>query len=149
MTSQLIAGAASIALLGAGFAGAEGTRSVEALPAQSAMVAANEVGSGNKCLVEVVRSGTPGAADITRSALADGSCVCTVTTGQPSGNGSAEEIVTNLLRESTCDGAPAPGKVVEEVAAGGGASQALIIGLGTVGLLGATLGLAAGNDSPG
>ncbi len=148
MTSQLIAGAASIALLGAGFAGAEGTRSVEALPAQSAMLAADEAGSGNKCLVEVIRSGTPGAADITRSALADGSCVCTVTTGQPSGNGSAEEIVTNLLRDRVCDGAPAPGKVVAEAATGGGSAGIILpVLLVTAGAAG--LAFAAGNDSPG
>jgi hypothetical protein len=147
--SYFIAAAASVALAGAGFPGPVGTRSVEALPAQTSMLAANEAGSGDRCKIEVARTGTPGAADITRSVLADGSCVCTVTTGQPATNGGAEDVVIDLLRNRTCDGAPAPGKVVSKVAtAGGGAKFLLPLLLSTI--VAAVLAVSGGkSDSKG
>ncbi|HOB13926.1 MAG TPA: hypothetical protein PKN09_06765 [Novosphingobium sp.] len=148
MTSQFIAAAASIAVLGAGFAGVDGVRSAEALPMMSSTVAAEAAGDGNRCRVDVIRSAPSGAADITRQVLNDGSCVCTITTGPSSNNGGAESIVTNLLRDRTCDGAPAPGRPVAEAAtAGGGSSVVIPVLVGVVGAAG--LAVAVGSDSQG
>lgn len=147
MTSQFIAAAASVALLGAGFAGIEGTRSSDVLPAHQVAFTSAQGASGGQCRVDVVRTGTAGVADITRSELSDGTCVCTVTTGQPSVNGSAESVVTNLLRDRTCDGAPGVGREASQ-AAGGGAGNAIIpVVVTTVGAAG--LAVAIANDSNG
>lgn len=145
MTSQLIAAAASVALLGAGFAGIDGTRSAEVLPAHQISFTSAQGASGGKCRVDVVRTGTAGVADITRSELTDGTCVCTITTGQPSVNGAAESAVTSLLRDRSCDGAPAPGQEVSQAAGGSGALIPVLVT--TVGAVG--LAVAIANDSNG
>ena len=152
MSSQIIAAIVAAGLVGAGVASASGTRSVSALPFQSLM-AADSAGAGGECRVDVVRSGAPGSADVTRQVLNNGSCVCTITTG-PSGNanGSAEAIVGSLLRDRTCDGAPAPGNLGSQVAgaAGGGSGTSgtvltvLIAAGGAAGLI-----VALGKDSKG
>jgi hypothetical protein len=148
VTSQFIAAAASVALLGAGFVGIDGTRSAEVLPAHQISFMSAQGASGGKCRVDVVRTGTAGVADITRSELTDGTCVCTVTTGQPSVNGSAESVVTSLLRDRSCDGAPAPGREVSQAASSGGGSGAVIpVLVTTVGAAG--LAVAIGSDSNG
>ena len=151
MTSHFIATAASVALLGAGFAGAEGTRSAQALPGHSTVAAATEAGAGKRCRVDVIRTGTPGVADIVRDELTDGTCVCIVTTGEPARNGSAENVVLDLLRNRTCDGAPAPVRGVTEAATagsgGGGAGVLLPVLISTGGAAG--LAVAMGNDSKG
>ncbi|MFM5949905.1 MAG: hypothetical protein ACKOPM_11885 [Novosphingobium sp.] len=109
MTSQFIAAAASVALIGAGFASAEGTRSIEAIPAFNATLVANDGGGkADKCRVDVFRGGTAGTADIRRYVENNGTCVCTVTTGEKAANGNAEDIVDGLLRDRSCEGAPAP-----------------------------------------
>ncbi len=149
MTSQFLAAAASVALIGAGFTGA-GTRSIEALPGlQSAFADGNGGGADKVCRVDVIRSGNAGAADITRQELAGGNCVCIVTTGPASNNGSAEDAVTNLLRDKTCGDAPLVGKTVSEAAAGGGGGGGTIIitVLTVVGAAG--LVVALGKDSNG
>lgn len=152
MSSQIIAAIVAAGLVGAGVASASETRSVSALPVQSLM-AADGAGAGGECRVDVIRSGTPGSADVTRQVLNNGSCVCTITTG-PSGNanGSAEAIVGSLLRDRTCDGAPAPGNLGSQVAgaAGGGSGTSgtvltvLIAAGGAAGLI-----VALGKDSKG
>lgn len=148
MTSQLIAAAASVALLGAGFSAVDGTRSGEALPMNSVSLTQGDAAGGNRCRVDVIRSAPGGSADITRHVLTDGGCVCTVTTGPAGGNGGAEGIVANLLRDRTCDGAPAPGRTVAEAAAGGGGAGMVIpVLVGAVGAAG--LAVAVGNDSKG
>ena len=64
--------------------------------------------------------------------------------GPSSNNGGAESIVTNLLRDRTCDGAPAPGRP----AAAGGPIGILIPALvGSAGAAGVAVG--AGADSQG
>lgn len=146
MTAQFIAAAASVALLGAGFAGIEGTRSSEVLPAHQIAFTSAQGASGGQCRVDVVRTGTAGVVDITRSELSDGTCVCTVTTGQPSVNGAAENVVTNLLRDRSCDGAPAPGADKALRAAQGGNAIIPVI-VTTVGAAG--LAVAIANDSNG
>lgn len=146
MTSQFIAAAASVALLGAGFAGIEGTRSSEVLPAHQIAFTSAQGTSGGQCRVDVVRTGTAGVADITRSELSDGTCVCTVTTGQPSVNGAAETVVTNLLRDKSCDGAPAPGADKALRTAQGG-NMIIPVIVTTVGAAG--LAVAVANDSNG
>lgn len=106
MTSQFIAAAASVALLGSGFSAVDGTRSAEALPMTS--VSLNQGLADAPARVDVIRSGPSGTAQITRTVLTDGTTVCTVTTGPAGSNGAAEDIVTNLIRDRACDGAPAP-----------------------------------------
>lgn len=150
MTSQFIAAAASVALLGAGFSAVDGTRSAEALPMNSVSLAQGDVAGGGSCRVDVIRSAPAGAADITRHVLTDGTCVCTVTTGPAGGNGGAENIVSNLIRDRACEGAPAPGRPVAEAATGttgGGGSVILPVLVGTVGAAG--LAVAMGSDSKG
>lgn len=150
MTSQFIAAAASVALLGAGFSAVDGTRSAESLPMNSVSLVQGDVGGSNRCRVDVIRSAPAGAADITRHVLTDGTCVCTVTTGPAGGNGGAESIVTNLIRDKACEGAPAPGRPVAEAATGatGGAGGVVIpVLIGTVGAAG--LAVAMGSDSKG
>ena len=151
MTSQILAAAASIALIGAGVAGTSGTRAFEAMPGVSAAFADGEGGgSTDKCRVDVIRSGNPGAADITRQVLSDGSCVCSITTGPSNGNGSAEDIVTALLRDRTCADAPAAGKLAGDPAPrGAGSSLGYILGgIGVIGVV-AGLAVAGGSDSNG
>lgn len=148
MASQFVAAAASVALIGAGFASAEGTRSAEVLPAFKSMVAADGAGGDNKCRVDVVRSAPTGAADITRSVLNDGTCVCTITTGPSNNNGAAEGIVSDLLRDRTCDGAPGVGQPASQAATGGGGSGVVLpVLIGAVGAVG--LAVAVGSDSKG
>jgi hypothetical protein len=151
VTSQLLAAAAAIGLLGAGFANAGETRSFEAMTGQAAMFGAGEGGgaAGDKCRVDVIRTGSAGSADISRQTFNDGSCVCTITTGPAGNNGSAETIVSDLLRDRECG---VPAAAVADAATGGGAAG----GGGTV--IGVLFGLAAlgvgvaaggGSDSPG
>lgn len=149
MTSQFLAAAASVALIGAGFTGA-GTRAIDAMPGvQTAFADGSDGGSDKLCRVDVIRSGTPGNADIARQELDNGQCVCIVTTGPASNNGSAENIVTNLLRDKTCGDAPPAGNTAgEAAAAGGGGSGTLVITL--VAVAGAAgLAFALGKDTHG
>ena len=151
MSSQIIAGIVAAGLVGAGVASANETRSVSALPSQSLMaVDGIGAGAGGECRVDVVRSGAPGSADVTRQVFNNGGCVCTITTG-PSGNanGSAEAIVGALLRDRTCDGAPAPGNTGVQAAGSGGSSSTLLIGLAGAVALAAGLAVATGKDSNG
>lgn len=146
MTSQFLAAAASVALIGAGFTGV-GTRSIEAMPGlQSAFADGNGDGGGKACRVDVIRSGNPGVADIARQELDGGQCVCIVTTGPASSNGSAEDVVTNLLRDKTCDDAPLVGKEAAEAAAGGGGPGGILTALGVGSATGLTAGLAGGSN---
>ena len=146
MTSQFIAAAASVALLGAGFSAVDGTRSAEALPTNS--VSLNQGLADAPARVDVIRSGPSGAAKITRTVLTDGTTVCTVTTGPAGNNGAAEDIVKNLIRDKSCTGAPSPGRAVAEAATGGGGNSVVIpVLIGTVGAAG--LAVAMGNDSKG
>ena len=154
MSSQIVAGIVAAGLVGAGVASASETRSVSALPSQSLMaVDGAGAGAGGECRVDVVRSGAPGSADVTRQVFTNGSCVCTITTG-PSGNanGSAEAIVASLLRDRTCDGAPPAGEMGTQASGaaggGGGTSGAVLTALvaagGAAGLI-----VALGKDSKG
>jgi hypothetical protein len=148
--SQFLAAAAAVGLMGAGFANASQTRSFEAMTGQAAMFGNGGGGGaeGGTCRVDVIRSGSAGSADITRQTFSDGSCVCTVTTGPTGSNGSAETVVTNLLRDRECAGAPAPAG--ETAKAGpGGIIGALAGALGIGGGVAAGSGGSAGNDSAG
>ena len=146
MISQFLAATASVALIGAGFTGI-GTRSIEAMPGIQTAFADGD-GGGKACRVDVIRSGTPGTADIARQELDSGQCVCIVTTGPASTNGSAEDIVTNLLRDRTCSDAPLAGDTAGEGAGGGGGGGMIGITLGAVGVA-AGLAFALGKDSHG
>jgi hypothetical protein len=153
VASQLVALVASAGLVGAGLATAGQTRAFEALPAL-ASATASAAGDDQLCRVDVIRSGNAGSAVVNRIEERN-RCVCVVTTGPKDRNGSAEGIVEALLRDRTCDGAPAPAPAaVAETAAsaGGGASGAIIgvvlaVGVGVA--LTAGGGGGGGNDSAG
>ena len=150
MTSQLLAAAASVALVGAGVAGTSGVRSFEAMPTRISAVADGEGQgqSGGQCRVDVVRSGEGGTVNTTRTVLNDNSCVCTVVTGPAGANGNAEDVVTGILRDHTCAESPTVGRVVSEAARTGGGSGAVIpVLVGVVGAAG--LAVALGNASRG
>ena len=156
MASQFLGILAAASLVSTGVVAASGTRSVDALPGVTNAMGGGQGGGADKCRVDVVRTGAPGAAQITRLANANGSCVCTITTG-PAGdaNGAAESLVTALLRDRECEGAPAPGDIGRAAsgAAGGGGGSGVLIGVlvaaGVAGGLAAGGGGAGGNDSPG
>lgn len=147
MSSQLTTATAVLALLGAGLASAEGTRSDSALPAAEAVPAVETAPSAAKCRVEVVRTGAPGTAAITRLAEAGGGCACTVTTGPSGANGQAEDVVGALLQNATCDGAPAPGQNPPAFAPGPNLLPLLAVPAAGAGA--AVAGGAGGGDSPG
>ncbi|NBW75682.1 MAG: hypothetical protein EBR34_07760 [Sphingomonadaceae bacterium] len=143
MAGYFFGALAAAGLVAAGTAAAGGMRSADALPA---IMLADGVSGAGKCSVKVIRTGAPGAADIVRDQLADGTCVCVVTTGPASANGSAEDAVTNLLKNRECANAPAAGGDAAEVAKGAsfgpaGAILPVIIGAGGAG------GLAAGLEN--
>lgn len=150
MASQVIAVLAAAGLVTGGAAATASVRSADVLPLIAALQGAP---TGGKCTVNVVRSGTPGVAQITRGALSDGSCVCTVTTGSAAANGSAEDVVSNLLRDRECTGAPAAESITNTAgnqvagAGAGGAGAVLPVVLGAVAAGGLAAGL--GNASNG
>lgn len=145
MTSQLLAAAASIALVGAGVAGTSGVRSFEAMPTRTSAVADGEgAGASGMCRVDVVRSGAGGTVTSTRTVLNDGSCVCTLVTGPAGANGNAEDVVTGMLRDRTCPDSPMVGRAVSEVARTGGGSGLIIpVLVGVVGAAGLAVALSA------
>lgn len=148
MAGYIFSALAAAGLMTAGVAASGSLRSADALPVVA--LAQGATGAG-QCTVKVVRTGAPGSADIVRDQLADGSCVCVVTTGPASGNGSAEGVVSNLLRDRTCQNAPLANTVGEQVAgagaSGGGAGAVLPVLLGAVAAGG--LAAALGNASNG
>ncbi len=118
---------------------------------QSAFADGEGSGMGEKCRVDVIRGAAPGSAEVTRQVLDNGGCVCTVQAGPIDNNGAAEGIVSALLRDRECDGAPdTPADHAASAGAGGGIPGA---GLVMGGAAMAGLGLAAagggGNDSRG
>lgn len=149
MASQLIASIAAVGLLGTGLAAAGETRSFAVLPALTAVSVADGQGSGGqKCEVVVNRVGLPGAADITRQVLDNGNCVCTISTGPSSNNGSAEAVVVALLRDKECEGAPAPG-AEEGAGSGGGLGGGGAAALGGLAVAGGLAAGLSGSKSPG
>lgn len=145
MSSPLTLAAASLALLGLGLASADGTRSSATVPGVQLLQNATAAGAAATCRIEVVRTGTPGTASVTRLAEGDGGCLCTVTTGPSQGNGQAEDIVAALLRDRSCDGAPAPGQNSTAFAPGPGMLPLLAVPVGAAGAAAASTGA----DSPG
>lgn len=156
MSTQVVAILAAAGLVGAGVAGAAETRAFSAIPAAVTMMSAG-ADAADKCRVDVIRSGTPGAADVTRQVLDNGNCVCIVTTGPVQTNGAAEEIVKALLRDRTCASAPLAavtgtnpgvgGAVSGAATTGGGMGAVLPVLIGGVGAAG--LAVALGKDSKG
>lgn len=148
MTSQLLAAAASIALVGTGVAGTSGVRAFEAMPTRTSVVADGEGQGAGACRVDVVRSGEGGTVTTTRTVLNDGNCVCLVTTGPAGANGNAEDVVTGILRDRTCAESPTVGRAVSEAATTGGGSGVIIpVLVGVVGAAG--LAVALGSNSRG
>ncbi len=145
MTSQILAAAASFALVGTGVAGSSGVRSFEAIPMRiSAVADAEGAGASGMCRVDVIRSGEAGTVTSTRTILNDGSCVCTLVTGPADANGSAENVVNAMLRDRRCPDSPTVGGAVREVARTGGGSGAIIpVLVGVVGAAGLAVALSA------
>ena len=145
MISQLLAAAASVALVGAGVAGSSGVRSFEAMPTRTSAVADGDgAGASGMCRVDVVRSGDAGTVTSTRTVLNDGSCVCTLVTGPAGANGNAEDVVTAMLRDRTCPESPTVGRAVREVArTGGGGGVIIPVLVAVVGAAGLAVALSA------
>ena len=145
MTSQFLAAAASVALVGAGVAGTAGVRSFEAMPTRTSAVADGEgAGASGMCRVDVVRSGESGTVTSTRTVLNDGSCVCTLVTGPAGANGNAEDVVTAMLRDRTCPDSPMVGRAVSEAArTGGGGGVIIPVLVAVVGAAGLAVALGA------
>ena len=143
MTSQLLAAAASVALVGAGVAGTSGVRSFEAMPARTSVVADGEGQGGGACRVDVVRSGDGGTVATTRTVLNDGNCVCSVVTGPAGANGNAEDVVTGILRDRSCAESPTVGRAVSEAATSGGGRVIIPVLVGVVGAAGLAVALGA------
>lgn len=131
---------ASASLASAGVYGASETRAADVLPeGASTFMGGGDAGGAGQCRVDVVRSGQSGVANVTR-AVSNGQCVCTVTTGPASGNGPAEEVVNALLRDRTCDGAPAAGDTGQTAGGGGGGVLGGVVGAVAAGGLAVGLG---------
>ena len=148
MTGSFFSVLAAAGMVTAGVAATATVRSADALPSVALAAGAP---AASKCSVRVVRTGTPGAADIVREQLADGGCVCVVSTGPASANGPAEDAVKGLLRDRECSNAPAPGEgAANAVNAATAASFApvggllpVVLGASGAGGLAATLGNAS------
>ncbi len=149
MTGYFIGALAAAGLVTVGAAATGAVRSADALPlitlAAGAPAASIDAG---KCSVRVVRNGTPGVADIVREELADGSCVCVVTTGAAAANGPAEDAVNGVLNNRECSNTPASGNEAANAAKGAsfapaGSALPVIIGATGAGGLAATLGEAS------
>jgi hypothetical protein len=134
VSTQIVAILAAAGLIGAGVAGTAETRAIDAIPGSVSLMNDGQGGStGDKCRVDVIRTGTAGAADIT------------------------EDIVKALLRDRSCDGAPLAqvagtnpgvgGAVSGAAASGGGSGAVLPVLIGGVGAAG--LAVALGKSSKG
>lgn len=139
MTTQFIALLASAGLATVGLAATSATLSADALPTGVVSLAGDGDGGGGAriCRVEIVRTGAGGTASTVRSELEGGQCLCTMTTGPANSNGSAENLVNALLRDRSCEGAPAAG--AEETGGGGGVLGG-VVGAAAIGGLAAGLG---------
>ncbi len=150
MAGYLISALAAAGLATAGVATAAGLRSADALPV---IMLADGAAAAGKCSVKVVRTGEAGTTSIVRDELPDGSCTCIVTTGAASANGAAETVVSDLLRDRECSGAPSAEAAANSAggetagaaagAAGPGAILPVLLGAGGAGGLGAALGNAS------
>lgn len=148
MAWHLLTILAAASLVSTGVVAASETRSATALPGTTYALGGGQGGGAEKCRVDVVRTGPSGTANVTRQTLGSGACLCTVTTGPAgSANGAAEAIVSALLRDRECEGAPAPGDIGR--AAGGGGGSGVLIGvLVAAGVAGGLAG-GLGGDSNG
>ena len=148
MFSQLLAAAASVALIGVGAVVPSSIRSSDAMPmAQSVAADGDGAGASGMCRVDVVRSGEAGAVTSTRTVLNDGSCVCTLVTGSAGANGNAEDVVTAMLRDRTCPSSPMVDAPVSEVAQARHGGLVIPVLVGVVAAAG--LAVALGSQSRG
>lgn len=147
MSAKIIAVLATVSLATSGVYAVSATRAADVLPSAPSAFMAEGEGSGEQCRVDVVRSEPSGVANVTRSVLPDGQCLCIVKTGPQDSNGTAENVVRELLERRSCDGAPPPADVAQGGSVGGGASAGGGMSGGAIGgLVGALAvgGLAAG-----
>lgn len=143
--SQLLAAAASVALIGAGAVAPSSIRSSDAMPmSQSVTADGDGAADASTCRVDVVRTGETGTVSSTRTVLRDQSCVCTLVTGPAGNNGNAEDVVTAMLRDRTCPNSQMVGQTVREVArTGGGGGLIIPVLVGVVGAAGLAVALGA------
>ena len=145
MLTQIFAATASLALIGSGIVASSETRSAAAIPNA---IAADQGGSGGKCVVDVLRTASPNTAKVTREDLPDGTCRCEVIAGPAGNNGDAESLVQSVISDRTCQSSPAPaGTEQANFVPGGGGGAILPVVLGVVGLTGIVT--AVGNDTNG
>lgn len=155
MSSQFVASVAAIALVGTGLANAGDIRASQAIPLAVSAVGSGDSGgsSDEKCRVDVIRTGADGSADISRQVLANGKCVCIITTGQEATNGSAEDTVKALRHDRTCAGAPLaaanPGVAPAAVAGAAGSGTGALIPVLLGGVAAAGLAVGLGKSSKG
>ena len=146
MFSQLLAAAASVALIGAGALAPSSIRSSDAMPmAQS--VAADGASDAGTCRVDVVRTGGSGTVSSTRTVLKDHNCVCTLVTGPTDNNGNAEDVVNAMLRDRTCPDSPMVGETVSQAAQASHGGLVIPVLVGVV--VAAGLAVALGSHSRG
>ena len=144
MFSQLLAAAASVALIGAGAVAPSSFRSSDAMPmAQSVAADGDGASDARMCRVDVVRTGESGTVTSTRTVLKDHSCVCTLVTGPAGNNGNAEDVVTAMLRDRTCPDSPMVGGPVHEAAMAGGHNFVIPVLVAVVGAAGLAVALSA------
>ena len=144
MFSQLLAAAASVALIGAGAVAPSSIRSSDAMPlAQSVTADGEGAGDARMCRVDVIRTGESGTVTSTRAVLKDHSCVCTLVTGPAGNNGNAEDVVTAMLRDRTCPDSPMVGGPVHEAAMAGGHNFVIPVLVAVVGAAGLAIALSA------
>ena len=145
MFSQLLAAAASVALIGAGAVAPSSIRSSDAMRmAQSVAADGDGASDAGTCRIDVVRTGESGTVSSTRTVLKDHGCVCTLVTGPAGNNGNAEDVVTAMLRDRSCPDSPMVGQAVREVARTGGGSGLIIpVLVGVVGAAGLAVALGA------
>ena len=144
MFTQLLAAAASVALIGAGAVAPSSIRSSEAMPSvQSAVADGDGAGASNMCRVDVVRTGQSGTVTSTRAVLKDHSCVCTLVTGPAGNNGNAEDVITAMLRDRNCPNSPMVGAPVSEAAEANHGGLVIPVLVGVVAAAGLAVALSA------
>ena len=146
MFTQLLAATASMALIGAGAVAPSSIRSSQAMSTTPSVAADGDgAGDSHMCRVDVVRTGQAGTVTSTRAVLKDHSCVCTLVTGPVETNGSAEDVVTAMLRDRICPNSPMVGAPVSEAARASHGGLVIPVLVGIVAAAGLAVALSAGN----
>lgn len=106
MTSQILAAVSAIGLLGAGIAASGETRAFQAMPSMSSFADGEGTGAGEQCLVQILRTGSAGAAKLTRDTVESGGCLCTLSIGAAGANAADDATASALEQSKECANAP-------------------------------------------